>query len=42
MRDLRRKHSQLVVEVAQLETREAVERLRGGGADLAVVHYMPA
>jgi DNA-binding transcriptional LysR family regulator len=41
MRDLRRKHSQLVVEVAQLETREAVERLRGGGADLAVVHYMP-
>jgi DNA-binding transcriptional LysR family regulator len=41
MRDLRRKHSQLVVEVAQLETREAVERLRGGGADLAVVHHMP-
>jgi DNA-binding transcriptional LysR family regulator len=41
MRDLRRKHSQLVVQVLQLETREAVERLRGGGADLAVVHYMP-
>jgi DNA-binding transcriptional LysR family regulator len=41
MRDLRRKHSQLAVQVLQLETREAVERLRGGGADLAVVHYMP-
>jgi DNA-binding transcriptional LysR family regulator len=41
MRDLRRKHSQFVVQVLQLETREAVERLRDGGADLAVVHYMP-
>jgi DNA-binding transcriptional LysR family regulator len=41
VRDLRRKHSQLVVQVLQLETREAVERLRGGDADLAVVHHMP-
>jgi DNA-binding transcriptional LysR family regulator len=41
VRDLRRAHSQLVVQVHQLETREAVERLRGGDADLAVVHHMP-
>jgi DNA-binding transcriptional LysR family regulator len=41
VRDLRRTHSQLVIEVLQLETREAIERLRGGEADLAVVHYMP-
>jgi DNA-binding transcriptional LysR family regulator len=41
VRDLRRAHSQLVVQVLQLETREAVERLRGGDADLAVVHHMP-
>jgi DNA-binding transcriptional LysR family regulator len=41
VRDLRRTHSELVVEVLQLETREAVERLRGGDADLAVVHHMP-
>jgi DNA-binding transcriptional LysR family regulator len=41
VRDLRRSHAQLVVEVLQVETREAVERLRGGDADLAVVHYLP-
>jgi DNA-binding transcriptional LysR family regulator len=41
VRDLRRAHAQLVVEVLQLETHEAVERLRGGDADLAVVHHMP-
>src|ERR687891_1246948 len=41
VRDLRRAHSQLVVQVLQLETREAVERLAGGDADLAVVHHMP-
>src|SRR5919106_3571656 len=41
VRDLRRKRSQLVVQVLQLETAEAVERVRAGGADLAVVHYMP-
>jgi DNA-binding transcriptional LysR family regulator len=41
VRDLRRAHSQLVVQVLQLETHEAVERLRRGDADLAVVHRMP-
>jgi DNA-binding transcriptional LysR family regulator len=41
VRDLRRAHSQLVVQVLALETREAIERLRGGDADLAVVHHMP-
>lgn len=41
MRDLRRAHRDIVVRVLQLETQEAVERLRGGDADLAVVHYMP-
>jgi DNA-binding transcriptional LysR family regulator len=41
VRDLRRTHADAVVEVLQLETDEAVERLRSGGADLAVVHYMP-
>jgi DNA-binding transcriptional LysR family regulator len=41
VRDLRRAHSQLVVQVLQLETHEAIERLRGGDADLAVVHHMP-
>jgi DNA-binding transcriptional LysR family regulator len=41
VRDLRRAHPQLVVQVLQLETQEAVERLRGGDADLAVVHHMP-
>ena len=41
VRDLRRRHAQLVVQVLQLETREAVERLRDGDVDLAVVHYLP-
>jgi DNA-binding transcriptional LysR family regulator len=41
VRDLRRAHPQLVVQVLALETREAIERLRGGDADLAVVHQMP-
>jgi DNA-binding transcriptional LysR family regulator len=41
IRDLRRAHPQLVVQVLQLETPEAVERLRGGDADLAVVHHTP-
>ena len=41
VRDLRRAHSQLVVQVHQLETHEAVERLRDGDADLAVVHHVP-
>src|ERR687894_355395 len=41
VRDLRRAHPELIVQVLQHETREAVERLRGGDADLAVVHHMP-
>jgi len=41
IRDLRRSHPQLVVQVVQLETYEAIERLRGGDVDLAVVHRMP-
>jgi DNA-binding transcriptional LysR family regulator len=41
VRDLRRGHPEVVVEVLQLETDEAAERLRAGAADLAVVHYMP-
>jgi DNA-binding transcriptional LysR family regulator len=41
VRDLRRAHANLVVQVLQLETQEAVERLRRGDADLAVVHHMP-
>lgn len=40
-RDLRRAHPQLVVQVLQLETHEAVERLRAGDAELAIVHHMP-
>jgi DNA-binding transcriptional LysR family regulator len=40
VRELRRTHAQLV-QVFQLETREAVDRLRAGEADLAVVHHMP-
>ena len=41
VRDLRRKYSQLVVQVLQFETHEAIERLRAGDADLAVVHHVP-
>src|SRR5918997_3766760 len=41
VRDLRRAHGDVVVQVAELETREAIERLRAGDADLAVVHHMP-
>jgi DNA-binding transcriptional LysR family regulator len=41
VRDLRRTHPQLAVQVLQAETHEAVDRLRGGDADLAVVHHMP-
>src|SRR5918997_1112666 len=41
VRDLRRTRGDVVVQVLQLETREAVERLRSGGADIAVVHHMP-
>ena len=41
VRDLRRAHTGLVVQVFQLETQEAIVRLRAGEADLAVVHYLP-
>jgi DNA-binding transcriptional LysR family regulator len=41
VRDLGRLHPELVVHVVQLESREAIERLRAGAADLAVVHHMP-
>jgi DNA-binding transcriptional LysR family regulator len=41
VRELRRAHADLVVHVLQLETQEAIERLRAGEADLAVVHHMP-
>lgn len=41
IRDLRRAHPELVVQVLHLETREAIERLRAGDADLALVHYLP-
>ena len=41
VRDLRRAHADTVVQVLQLETQEAIERLRGGEADLAVVHHIP-
>lgn len=41
VRDLRREHPHLVVRVLQGETREAIDRVRRGEADLAVVHHMP-
>ena len=41
VRDLRRTARGVVVQVLQLETQEAIERLRGGGADIAVVHHLP-
>jgi DNA-binding transcriptional LysR family regulator len=41
VRDLRRAHSELVVQVLQQETQEAVERVRSGDADVAVVHHLP-
>jgi DNA-binding transcriptional LysR family regulator len=41
VRELRRSRRDLVVQVLQLETGEATERLRERAADVAVVHYMP-
>src|ERR671918_322790 len=38
---LEREVGALVIEVLQLEPHEAVERLRGGDADLAVIDHMP-
>src|ERR687891_1532934 len=41
VRELRRAHTELVVQVLQHETHEAVELLRNGDADVAVVHHIP-
>ncbi len=41
VRDLRRAHPDVVVHVLQLETPAAVEQLRGGDVDLAIVHHLP-
>jgi DNA-binding transcriptional LysR family regulator len=41
VRDLRREHAGLVVEVLQLETFEAIGLVRSEEADVAVVHYIP-
>jgi DNA-binding transcriptional LysR family regulator len=41
VRDLRRAHVELTVRVVQLETAEAIEELRAGEVDLAVVHHLP-
>jgi DNA-binding transcriptional LysR family regulator len=40
VRDLRRTHRDLVVHVVQVETREAVQHVHAGDADLAVIHHM--
>jgi DNA-binding transcriptional LysR family regulator len=41
VRELRRSEPELVVEVLEQETREAVEMLTRGHADLAVAHHLP-
>ncbi len=41
LRDLRRSREDVVVGVLQLETQEAIEQLRAGRADIAVVHHLP-
>ena len=41
VRDLRRALPDVLIQVTQLETREAVAALRAGTADAAVVHHMP-
>jgi len=41
VRDLRRLHRDVVVHVAEAETHEAMDRVRAGAADLAVVHHLP-
>lgn len=41
LRDLRRSREDVVVQVLQLETHEALQQLRAGRADIAVVHHMP-
>jgi DNA-binding transcriptional LysR family regulator len=41
VRELRRAHPHLRIQVVELETQEAVSSVRAGDADLALVHYMP-
>jgi DNA-binding transcriptional LysR family regulator len=41
VRDVRRADPDVVIQVLQLETKEAVQHLHDGDADIAVVHYMP-
>ena len=41
VRDVRRADPDVVIQILQLETKEAVEHLREGNADVAVVHHMP-
>ena len=41
VRDLRRMRPELVVQVTQLETGEAIEALRAGAVEAAVVHHLP-
>jgi DNA-binding transcriptional LysR family regulator len=41
VRELRRTEPELVVQVLQCETLEAIDELARGAADLAVVHHMP-
>jgi DNA-binding transcriptional LysR family regulator len=41
VRELRRTHPQLSIQVLELETQEAVSSVRAGDADLALVHYLP-
>jgi DNA-binding transcriptional LysR family regulator len=41
VREIRRAHQHLVVQVLQLEASEAIERLRSGEADVAVIDQMP-
>ena len=41
VRDLRRSQQEVVIQVTQLETHEAIAALRAGTVDAAVVHHMP-
>ena len=41
VRDLRRSQQEVLIQVTQLETREAIAALRAGTVDAAVVHHMP-
>jgi len=41
VRELRRSHADVVVQITEAETQEASERVRAGAADLAVIHHLP-